>query len=626
MMTRYIPLLLVLLVSTGRAGEPWRFITLADWHTAEKYTQSRNNPDWFADAVAQDVANIAMLRDRFGGDLIVLPGDSNGGHWYTAKFIKKFKSGLTPAQAILEAGHLCYSGMVASFKKGGYGTLLMAVGDHELGDNPWPVGSAVARCQPQFREAFAREFNTAPDGSFLYQASIGTATSRPVGTPYERTSYALRHKNVLFVTVDVFHQEDATKVMGDQGSVTGTVTGKHLTWLDNVLGEARKDASIKHIIVQAHLPVIYPVRKVNSSGMMMDGGPDCAFWRTLRQHRVDIYFAGEVHANTVTRDPASDLVQVVSRGNFFSNFLTVDVTDKSLDIALHNQTGGKPSDGQYERTGRLVIDKSGGRPGFQADGELAFFDPQARMLHFPLDRDVALTEHPIVGLRGKTADGTGVMIRGIKCSRVSPNHGELGAHYGAICGNVEQVDGVRGKAGRFGVNSRMGVFAMGPHYGGRAVSYALWAKTTDGGNLVLVNCGSIWGKGLTDFLNLNLNAGIPEVMVAEGQRLVAESARLNDGKWHHIAVVMPRDNCLFSAVRVHVDGKGVSTHVVGADRELRFNQAVRMSFGGLGYSRDAFDALPVKPFIGAMDELSVWARSLRADEVVALAERPVGLD
>ena len=83
--------------------------------------------------------------------------------------------------------------MIQAFKEGGYSTLLMAVGDHEMGDNPWPAGSAVARCQPQFREAFAKEFNVNPDGGrFLYEKKIGKAASRPLGTPYENTSYAYR--------------------------------------------------------------------------------------------------------------------------------------------------------------------------------------------------------------------------------------------------------------------------------------------------------------------------------------------------------------------------------------------------------------------------------------------------
>ena len=615
-------ILLLLLLSVGVVGEEtWRFITLADWHQAEKYTQSRKNPEWLPEAIAKDIANTRMLKETFGGELILMPGDSNGGHWDTAKFIKRFEPGLAPAEAILKAGKLCYSGMVDSFAKGGYSRLLMAVGDHELGDNAWPVDSAVSRCQPQFRAAFAGVLNTDPEtGKFLYDQPIGRAPSRPLGTPYAATSYAYQHKNVLFVTVDVFQQESPTRVIGGEGTVTGAVTGAHLKWLDHVLTEARNTPVIKHVFVQGHLPAIHPVRRVNSSGMMMDDGTNCPFWKTLRRHQVDIYFAGEVHANTVTKDPESDLIQLVSRGNFFNNFLTVDVSDGRIEIALHNQTGATPADGQYERSGRLVIDKSGDRKAFEAAGELAFLNPRERLLHFTFEEDAPLVDRRIVGLRGRTKDGTGVMIRGVKCTRVSPNLGTFGTHYSALCGGLGKTDGSHGAAALFDQDSRMGIFAMGPHYGGLAVSYALWIKTTSDGNQVLINSASIWGKQLQGFLNLNLYDGRPTAMISGSQTLTGDTAKLNDGRWHHLAVVMPEDGCLLSQILLYVDGKLVLAQQQGEDQKIRFNQAVRLGIGGLGYSRTAFDALQVEPFVGAMDEVSIWARGLSAAEVAALAK------
>jgi hypothetical protein len=606
------------LCACAGAEESWRFLTLADWHSAEKFTQSEKNPEWLAAAMAEDVATIKMLKKNHGGELILLPGDSNSGHWDASSFIKNNLPGATAEATILKAGHLCYSGMIQVFKDGGYPILLMAVGDHELGDNPWPAGSAVARCQPQFREAFAKEFNTNPDGGrFRYEKPIGTAASRPLGTPYENTSYACRYRNVLFVTVDVFHQEDPGTAIGDEGSVTGTVAGRHLQWLENVLAEARKDSSIKHIFVQAHLPVIYPVRKVNSSGMMIDGGIESDFWKILRKHKVDIYFAGEVHANTVTKDPESDLVQLVSRGNFFNNFQTLDISDQRIEVVCYNQTGKEPSDGEYEISGRLVIDKSGRETVIEGDGELALLDPAGRHFHFTFEEDLALRDNPIMGLANREKKDDAKTLRGVECTRVFPNVGTFGPHYSALTANVRRVDGPRGKAGQFDGTSRMGVFAMGPLHGGHAVSYALWVKTTSPENQLLINTGSIWGKELRGFFNLHLNNGVPEVMVSESQWLTAEGIRLNDGQWHRLVATMPADGCLLSAVQIHVDGKPVKTRICGTDHALHFNQAVRLGFGGLNYSRDAFDALPVKPFVGAMDDISIWTRGLSADEAAA---------
>ena len=141
--------------NVARAEEPWRFITLADWHLAEIYVQ----PEKYPGGIATVADGLKMLKENYGGELVMLPGDSNVGHWDTKQFINSFNPKLTPAESILQAGELCYSGMVNAFNEAGYSRLLMAVGDHELGDNPWPPGTAVSECQPQFRRAFANVFN-----------------------------------------------------------------------------------------------------------------------------------------------------------------------------------------------------------------------------------------------------------------------------------------------------------------------------------------------------------------------------------------------------------------------------------------------------------------------------------
>lgn len=601
--------------------QSWRFLLLADWHSAEKYTQMDKNPDWMAEAIAGDVAAVKMLKENYGGELILMPGDSNGGHWDTKAFIQSNYPGATPEEAILKAGHLCYSGMVESFRKGGYRKLIMAVGDHELGDNPWPAGSDVARCQPQFREAFVKELNINPDGGqFRYTERVGRAASRPLGTKYENTSYAYRHKNALFITLDVFHQENPDEVIGPEGSVTGTVTGSHLKWLDEVLSEARKDTGIKHIFVQSHLPVIYPVRKLNSSGMMIDDGIENPFWKVLRKYKVDIYFAGEVHANTVTRDPESDLIQLVSRGNSFSNFQTLDISDDRIEVVCYEKNiGTEVSDGDYSVSGHLLIDKSGNSPRIAGHGELALLNTSERIYHFDFERKVLLADNPVMGISTQGNKGDQRVLRGVICKDLFPNMGVFGNHYNALTSNVDLTDGVHGLAGKFGKDSRMGVFAMGPLHGSKAVSYALWIKTDSSNRQVLIDTGSIWGSQLKDFLNLNLDNGAPEVMISDTQWLSAEDCQLNDGHWHHLAVSMPRDGCLLSEVQIYVDGRLMNTSVTGPDEILYFNQAVRLGIGGLNYSRSAFDALPVQPFTGEMDDVLIWTRSLSSGDIQSLS-------
>ncbi len=612
----------LLIQNVARAEDPWRFLTLADWHLAEIYVQ----PDRYPEGIATVADGLRMLKANYGGELVMLPGDSNVGHWDTKQFIKSFNPKLTPAESILQAGELCYSGMVNAFKEAGYSKLLMAVGDHELGDNPWPPGTAVSQCQPQFREAFAKVFNINPDGgTFLYDEPIGKAPSRPLGTKYETTSYAYQYKNVLFVTVDVFHQEDTDKAIGLQGSVTGAVVGEHLKWLGHVLSEARKDPSIKHIFVQAHLPVLQPVRRVNSSGMLMDDEMESDFWKTLRKHKVDIYFAGEVHSNTVTKDPKSELVQVVTRAKFMNNFVTVDVTDERIEITLYNQAAPKLSDGKYDVYGKFVIDKSAGKKTFKDEGELAFLDREARMLHFDFEESFALVDRQVLGLNKRPGNPfvSETVIQGVRCDLSFANRGVFGQNYDAQYANIELVDGPRGKAGEFNPNSQMAVYGAGPHGHGNIISYALWMKTTSEEDMVLINTGRARLQGL---LNLHLNNGQPELLLAANARLIAKVQKLSDRKWHHIAVSMPKKDCRLSEVAFYVDGQRVDSDVVGQDNRVNVSLANKVTVGGLGhgngktpFSKLLHVELGIKPFEGSLDEVSVWSRPLAAEEVAELA-------
>ncbi|MEA2067787.1 MAG: LamG domain-containing protein [Verrucomicrobiota bacterium] len=602
------------------AEESWKFLNLADWHSAEKYVYMEKNPEQHQKYYAYDLACVKNLHTRFGGDFILIPGDTNGGHWDRKEFIKRVFPGFTPEEAVLTAGKLCYDGLQEPFRDGGYPLMLVAVGDHEVGDNPWPVNSSVARCQPQFREAFANSFNKTPDGKFKYTRKIGAAPARPVGTAFEGTSYAYQHKNMLIVTVDVFYQESSKKKISDEGTVMGAVNGDHLKWLDFVLGEAHKDASIKHIIVQAHLPVLYPVRKVNSSGMLMTGNEDCDFWKTLRKHEVDIYFAGEVHANTVTKDPESDLVQIVSRGNFFNNVLVGEVTDDRLEFTIYDEEGGRRlanPDKDYIPFGRFVLDKSGAEKKFTAEGRLAFLDRTTRLLHFTFDEALPLGGVNIVGNKKKPKRGKGHDAAFL-------NHGSFGEQYSATAKTQGLVAGRNGgKSVKLGESSSVWVQSMGPLHSGHAISMSAWIKTTEEGNRLVINTASIWrGESPNaNFMNLNLNNGMPEVMFTSKIALTAvDGTKLNDGEWHHIAVVMPKDDCMFSELKLYADGQPLATRLKGKNRKFFAVNSMQLSIGSLANSSKAYDDLPVEPFVGEIDEVSLWTRPLTDEEVAVDAK------
>jgi hypothetical protein len=396
--------------------------------------------------------------------------------------------------------------------------------------------------------------------------------------------------------------------------------------LDHVLSEARKDSSIKHIFVQAHLPVLQPVRRVNSSGMLMDDEMESDFWKTLRKHKVDIYFAGEVHSNTVTKDPKSDLVQVVTRAKFLNNFVTVDISDDEIDITLYNQVAPKPSDGKYDVYGKFVIDKSSGKKVFKDEGELAFLDRDAPMLHFDFEENFALADRQVLGLQKGPGNPfvTEVTIQGVRCNRSFANRGEFGQNYDAQYGDIDFTDGPHGLAGVFNPNSQMAVYGAGPHHYGDIISYALWMKTTSEEDMVLINTGR---AGLRGLMNLNLNDGEPELLMAANERLIAKGQKLNDGQWRHIAVSMPKKDCKLSEVQFYVDGQPVESNVVGRDKPINVNMANKVTIGGLGhgngktpFSKLIHGKLGIKPFVGSLDEISVWARALTATEVAELAK------
>lgn len=142
------------------------------------------------------------------------------------------------------------------------------------------------------------------NGEYIYKdMKLGNTFLTPYGSPFQYTSFAHVHKNVLFVTLNVFEQltsplfQKKSGGIGGNGVVTVDVDGYHLKWLEEILRKGRNDPSIKHIIVQGHVPLIEPVRRSSLSSMTFDRQEESNFWKLLVNYGVDIYLAGEVHAN-----------------------------------------------------------------------------------------------------------------------------------------------------------------------------------------------------------------------------------------------------------------------------------------------------------------------------------------
>ena len=111
----------------------WRMLLLADWHLGEKYV-FQENPD----QIANDIEIIKYLKENYKGEVLMIPGDTNAGFWHTEEFQNKMNEflgqSLEDEAVVLEGGNRCYSGLLSSFRFGGYSNVLAAIGDHELGE------------------------------------------------------------------------------------------------------------------------------------------------------------------------------------------------------------------------------------------------------------------------------------------------------------------------------------------------------------------------------------------------------------------------------------------------------------------------------------------------------------
>lgn len=205
-----------------------------------------------------------------------------------------------------------------------------AVGDHEMGDDPWRRrGDAwVAfkrRHEPAFKALYARHVMTLPDGSerFVDRPSRGQARD---------TAYAVRlDRNLLLVTLDVWTRR--------HGDVRVKADRAQLSWLKGVLRRARR-ADVPWVVVQGHTPISGPVRFRNSTALHYQGGTGSPLWRAMVDGGVDVYLCGEVHDQSVN---VRDGIVQVAHGSLFyrgeASYLLGQVTADRLVLENHQFRG-----------------------------------------------------------------------------------------------------------------------------------------------------------------------------------------------------------------------------------------------------------------------------------------------
>ena len=312
-------------ISASTQTPAWTFVSSPDWFNQDVADLSGATAGvpkaegWdlnVSDGLNGISPQMATVYDLLVGEmsaynpqLFSVSGDLINGRWFSDSTLDMFDSDTRDrATAIDNAAAIYYGWYRQLFGRFGITTILPVVGDHELGDDSWPAGSEKAQHVQTMRRAFGDNM-VDPMG---IASQINGVSSRPLGTPFEDSSYAYQHQNVLFVSVDVFQQDNPSiNIDSILGSVTPEIVGAHLTWLSNLLSAADQDATIDHVIVQGHAPVLSPVRMQQTSGIMLREREASPFWSLLRQHhhgnggKVRLYLSGEVHTVTASRASAA---------------------------------------------------------------------------------------------------------------------------------------------------------------------------------------------------------------------------------------------------------------------------------------------------------------------------------
>jgi hypothetical protein len=138
-MTLYPLLILSLLVNLGTSEDPWSFLVLADWHGGESFAPNPVN-DTYSNNIYYDqqLETLKRIKTNYGGELVVLPGDTNNGKWDKDHFHEQLEEflglkDLSRNEAIIMGGENSYSTTKRLFSEAGYDKILVALGDHEIG-------------------------------------------------------------------------------------------------------------------------------------------------------------------------------------------------------------------------------------------------------------------------------------------------------------------------------------------------------------------------------------------------------------------------------------------------------------------------------------------------------------
>lgn len=222
-------------------------------------------------------------------------------------------------------------------------TTYTAVGDHEIGDDPWRKDRDAwtdfkRRHVPLFKKIYAEQMLSDASGQPRF-------TDHPRGQA-RHTAYAVRlDPQVLLVTIDVFERRG--------GDVHMSVDQAQMRWLRQVLRQARRD-EVPWVMVQGHVPMTGDVRTRNSSHLVYERGARSELWRAMVRGGVDVYLSGEVHDQTVHQ---RDGILEVSHGSLLyrgeASYVIGQATADQLVLENHQFSGTIGFEDRLWTTSRL---------------------------------------------------------------------------------------------------------------------------------------------------------------------------------------------------------------------------------------------------------------------------------
>jgi hypothetical protein len=270
------------------AEESWTFVSFPDFFNFDvpnPWTGWDSAVDWYLNQVKSE-----------NPDFVLIAGDLVNGHWWDGP------------KCIEQMGALYYPNWIRRMQAHNL-KYYVAVGDHELGDDPWP--KEKLELVPHFERVFARHTVMPDNGP---QGKKGLA-------------YYVLHKNTLIVTVETFEVQDS--------NMHTSVLGEQLGWFKDVLA---KHKGVDHIVVQGHVPVFGHPKSRSSSNLMLEGGKESEFWKVMKEAGVELYLCGEFHAVTVSEsDGIWQIVHGSSWGREVVNtqdYLVCKVTPDSLRLEM----------------------------------------------------------------------------------------------------------------------------------------------------------------------------------------------------------------------------------------------------------------------------------------------------